>query len=56
MGKVLETQICSRNLSKGINTSTVSLIRYWGPFVKLTKEELKQMDKQIYDDAHGFTS
>ena len=42
--KLLETKQYSRNLIKGINTWTVPLVRYSGPLLKWTKEELKQMD------------
>ena len=34
------------NLIKGINTWAVSLVRYSGPFLKWTREELKQMDQR----------
>ena len=44
--KLLETKLYSRNLVKGINTWAVPLIRYSGPFLKWTREELKQMDKE----------
>ena len=44
--KLLETKLSSRNLIKGINTWAVSLIRYSGPFLKWTREELKQMDQR----------
>ena len=44
--KVLETKLCSRNLIKGINTWAVALVRYSGSFVKLTREELEQMDQR----------
>ena len=44
--KLLETKLNSRNLIKKINTWAVSLGRYSGPFVKWTKDELKQMDKR----------
>ena len=37
--KLLETKLCSRNLIKGINTCTVPLVRYSGPFWKWTKEQ-----------------
>ena len=43
--KLLETKLSGRNLIKGINTWTVLLIRYSGPFLKGTREELKQMDQ-----------
>ena len=53
--KLLETKLCSRNLIKGINTWTVRLVRYSGPFSKWTREELKQMDKRtrILVTMHG---
>ena len=41
--KLLETKLSSRNLIKGINTWAVPLVRYSGPFLKWTREELKQM-------------
>ena len=44
--KLLETKLSSRNLIKGINTWAVSLVRYSGPFLKWTREELKQMDQR----------
>ena len=42
--KLLETKLSGRNLIKGINTWSVPLIRYSGPFLKSTRE-LKQMDQ-----------
>ena len=44
--KLLETKLSSRNLIKGINTWAVPLIRYSGPFLKWTRDELKQMDQR----------
>ena len=44
--KVLEPKFSNRNLIKGINTWAVPLIRYSGPFVKWTRDELKQMDQR----------
>ena len=44
--KVLETKLYSRNLIKGINTWAVLLLRYSGPLLKWTREELKQMDQR----------
>ena len=44
--KLLETKLSSRNLIKGINTWAVPLVRYSGPFLKWTGEELKQMDQR----------
>ena len=43
--KILETKLSSRNLFKGINTWAISRVRYSGPFLKWTREELKQMDQ-----------
>ena len=39
--KILETKLSSRNLMKGI-----ALVRYSGPFLKWTRDELKQMDQR----------
>ena len=44
--KLLETKLSSRNLIKGINTWAVHLVRYSGPFLKWTREELMQMDQR----------
>ena len=44
--KLLETKLSSRNLNKGINTWAVPLVRYSGPFLKWTRDELKQMDQR----------
>ena len=44
--KLLETKLSSRNIIKGINTWAVPLIRYSGPFLKWTRDELKQMDQR----------
>ena len=44
--KVLITKLSNRNLMKGINTWAVPLVRYSGPFLKWTKDELKQMDQR----------
>ena len=44
--KLLETKLSSRNPIKGINTWAVPLIGYSGPFLKWTREELKQMDQR----------
>ena len=40
--KLLETKLSSRNLIKGI----IPLVRYSGPFVKWSREDLKQMDQR----------
>ena len=44
--KLLETEISSRDHIKGITTWAVTLVRYSGPFVKWTREELKQMNQR----------
>ena len=44
--KLLETKLSSRNLIKRINTWAVPLIRHSGPFLKWTRDELKQMDQR----------
>ena len=41
--KLIETKLSSRNLIEGINTWAVPPIRYSGPFLKWTRDELKQM-------------
>ena len=44
--KILETKLSSRNHFKGIDTWALLLVRYSGPFLKWTKDELKQMDQR----------
>ena len=44
--KLLETKLNSRNLIKGINTWAVTLVRYSRPFLKWTRDEVRQMDKR----------
>ena len=44
--KLLETKLCSRNLIKGINIWAVYFVRYSGPYLKWTREKLKQMDQR----------
>ena len=44
--KLLKTKLSSRNLIKGINTWAVPLVGYSGPFLKWTRDELKQMDQR----------
>ena len=44
--KLLETKLSGRNHIKGINTWAVILVRYSGPFLKWTRDELKQMDQR----------
>ena len=41
----METKLSSINLDKGKNTWTFSLVGHPGPFLKWTKEELKQMNQ-----------
>ena len=44
--KLLETKLSRRNLIKGINTWALPLVRFSGPFLKWTRDELKQMDQR----------
>ena len=44
--KLLETKLSDRNFIKGINTWAVPLIRYSEPFLKWTRDELRQMDQR----------
>ena len=44
--KLLETKFSSRNLIKGINTWAVPFVRYSGPFLEWTRDELKQMNQR----------
>ena len=44
--KLLETKLSRRNLIKGRNTSAVPLVRYSRPFLKWTREELRQMEQR----------
>ena len=44
--KLLVTKISRRKLIKGIKTWAGLLVRYPGPFLKRTRNELKQMDKR----------
>ena len=44
--KLLETKLSIRNLIKGINTWAVPLVRYSGPFLKLTRGQLKLLDQR----------
>ena len=43
--KLLKTKLSCRILIKGISTWAVPFVRYSGPFLKWTREELKQMDQ-----------
>ena len=49
--KQLETKLNRRNLIKGINTCAVTFGRYSGPFLKWTRDELKQMDQRTMHKA-----
>ena len=44
--KLLETKLASRKLIKGINTRAVPIVKYSGPFLKWTRQELRQMDQR----------
>ena len=44
--KLFKTKLSRRNLIKGINTWTVPLVRYSRPFLKWTREELRQIDQR----------
>ena len=44
--KLLETKLNCRNLIKGINTWAVPIVRYSGPFLKWTRDELAQIDQR----------
>ena len=44
--KLLETKLYCKNFVKRINTWAVPLVRYSGPFLKWTREELKQIDQR----------
>ena len=57
--KLLEIKLCGSNDIKGINTTTVPLVRYSGISLKWTREELQeivQRNKKTYDDAQVLTS
>ena len=57
--KLLETKLNSRNLIKGINTWAAPLVRYSGPFLKWTRDELKKngpKNMKTNDNALGITS
>ena len=44
--KLHETKLSGRNLTKGINTCVVSLVRFSGSFVKWTREEANGLKKK----------
>ena len=54
--KLLETKLNCRNLIKGINTLAIPLDRYSGPFLKWTRDELRQMDQRTRKLMKGITS
>ena len=45
--KLLEIKLYTSNLIKEINTWALPVVRYSGPFLKCTREELKQMYLRI---------
>ena len=44
--KLLETKLSCKNLIKGIDTWALPLVRYSGPFLKWTRDGLKNMDQR----------
>ena len=44
--KLLDIKLSRRNLNKRLDTWAVPFVRYSGPFLKGTREELKQMDQR----------
>ena len=44
--KLLETKLSDRNLIKGINTWAVHLVRYSVPFLRWTRDELRQINRR----------
>ena len=44
--KCLETNLCSRNLIKGIKIWVIHFVRYHEPFLKWTRVELKEIDQR----------
>ena len=43
--ELIETKLYDRKFIKGITAWDVPLVRYSRPFLKWTREELKQMDR-----------
>ena len=39
-------KLCSRNHVEGINILVVSIVKYSEPFLKKTREELRQMEQR----------
>ena len=50
--KLLETKLCCRNLIKGLNTGTVAIVRYMGPFLKWKMEECTRKLMTIHKALH----
>ena len=46
MRKILETKLKGGNIKTGINTQTISLLRYSVAFLDWTGAELEQMDRR----------
>ena len=46
MRKLLKTKLCCRHFIKGINPRAVPLVTYSKPFLKWTREELRQIDQR----------
>ena len=44
---LLEKKLTSRNLTKGINTWAVPVVRYSGPFLKRTRDEMDQRTRKL---------
>ena len=44
--KLLERKLSSRNLIKGINTCAVLRVKFSGPFLMWTRDDLQQMDQR----------
>ncbi len=51
---ILETKLSGENVLKEINSSSISLLQYCGPFLEWTKEEyarIGQENKKTSNDA-----
>ena len=48
--KLIETKLYIRNLIKGIINWTVPVVRYSGPFLKWTRDEIKQMNQRTKEN------
>ena len=42
--KLLESNLCNSNIIKGVNSWAVPLVKYSRPFLRWTRDELRQMD------------